>query len=109
MAELIQPCFAKVPPTLTVPFAALRKEPRLDGPRREVSEPVGRTETVEQGKVGRTARRGGLSPDRGEELLEDVKNQLGHSSIVLTSNTYGHVLEQRQQQVAQGMDGVLGG
>ena len=39
--------------------------------------------------------------------LEDVKNFLGHSSIVLTSNTYGHVLEQRQ--VATGMDAVLGG
>ncbi len=41
--------------------------------------------------------------------LEDVKNLLGHSSIVLTSNTYGHVLEQRQQQVARGMDAVLRG
>jgi integrase len=41
--------------------------------------------------------------------LEDVKNLLGHSSIVLTSNTYGHVLEQRQRQVARGMDAVLGG
>jgi integrase len=41
--------------------------------------------------------------------LEDVKNLLGHSSIVLTSNTYGHVLEQRQHQVAQGMDAVLEG
>ncbi|MDQ3407142.1 MAG: site-specific integrase, partial [Chloroflexota bacterium] len=41
--------------------------------------------------------------------LEDVKNLLGHSSIVLTSNTYGHVLEQRQEQVARGMDAVLGG
>ena len=41
--------------------------------------------------------------------LEDVKNLLGHSSIVLTSNTYGHVLERRQYQVAQGMDAVLGG
>ncbi len=40
--------------------------------------------------------------------LEDVKNLLGHSSIVLTSNTYGHVLEQRQEQVARGMDVVLG-
>ena len=40
--------------------------------------------------------------------LEDVKNLLGHSSIVLTSNTYGHVLEQRQEQVARGMDAVLG-
>ena len=41
--------------------------------------------------------------------LEDVKNLLDHSSIVLTSNTYGHVLEQRQREVAQGMDAVLGG
>ena len=40
--------------------------------------------------------------------LEDVKNLLGHSSITLTSNTYGHVLERRQQQVAAGMDAVLG-
>ena len=40
--------------------------------------------------------------------LEDVKNLLGHSSIMLTSNTYGHVLEQRQLQVAQGLDAVLG-
>lgn len=39
--------------------------------------------------------------------LEDVKNLLGHSSIVLTSNTYGHVLEQRQEQVAAGMDAAL--
>jgi integrase len=41
--------------------------------------------------------------------LEDVKNLLGHSSIVLTSNTYGHVLEQRQRQVTRAMDAVLGG
>ncbi len=40
--------------------------------------------------------------------LEDVKNLLGHSSIVLTSNTYGHVLEQRQREVARGMDAALG-
>jgi hypothetical protein len=39
----------------------------------------------------------------------DVKYQLGHSTIVLTSNTNGHVLEQRQRQVAQAMDAVLGG
>jgi integrase len=41
--------------------------------------------------------------------LEDVKQLLGHSSITLTSNTYGHVLEQRQRQVAQAMDAALGG
>jgi integrase len=40
--------------------------------------------------------------------LENAKNLLGHSSIVLTSNTYGHVLEQRQRAVARGMD-VVGG
>jgi len=28
--------------------------------------------------------------------LEDVKNQLGYSSITLTSNTYGQLLEARQ-------------
>jgi integrase len=41
--------------------------------------------------------------------LEDVKNLLGHSSITLTSNTYGHELEQRQREVARAMDAVLGG
>ena len=41
--------------------------------------------------------------------LKDVEQQLGHSSIVLTSNTYGHVLEQRTRQVAAAMDAVLGG
>jgi integrase len=41
--------------------------------------------------------------------LEDVKNLLGHSSIVLTSNTYGHVVERRQLEVAAGMDAALGG
>ena len=46
---------------------------------------------------------------RRASTLEDVKNLLGHSTIVLTSNTYGHVLEQRQQEMARGMDAVLGG
>ncbi len=40
--------------------------------------------------------------------LEDVKIMLGHSTIVLTSNTYGHVLDERQRQVAGAMDAVLG-
>jgi len=39
----------------------------------------------------------------------DPDSLFGHSSIVLTSNTYGHVLEQRQRQVAMGMDAVLRG
>jgi integrase len=65
--------------------------------------------------------RAGLSPTRFHDLrhaaatfllgqgmtLEDVKQLLGHSSIVLTSNTYGHVLEQRQRRVASAMDAVL--
>ena len=41
--------------------------------------------------------------------LAEVKNQLGHSSITLTSNAYGHVLKQRQREVARVMDAVLGG
>ena len=41
--------------------------------------------------------------------LEDVENLLGHSTIVLTPNTYGHVHEQRQQEMARGIDAVLGG
>lgn len=40
--------------------------------------------------------------------LEDVKNLLGHSSIVLTSNTYGHLLEARLRVLADGLDAVLG-
>ena len=39
--------------------------------------------------------------------LQDVK-ELGHSSIVLTSNMYGHVHEARQREVARAMDAVLG-
>jgi hypothetical protein len=31
------------------------------------------------------------------------------AAIVLTSNTYGHVLEQRQQEMARAMEAVLGG
>jgi hypothetical protein len=33
----------------------------------------------------------------------------GHATIVLTPNTYGHVLEQRQREVAAAMDAVLAG
>jgi integrase len=66
--------------------------------------------------------RAGLQPIRFHDLrhttatfrlaqgfgLQDVKDLLGHSSIVLTSNTYGHVLEERRA-VARGMDAVLRG
>ena len=68
-------------------------------------------------------RRAGLPPIRFHDLLHttatfllaqgfglhDVKDLLGHSSIVLTSNTYGHVLEARQREVARRMDALLGG
>ena len=33
----------------------------------------------------------------------------GHTTITLTSDTYGHVLEARQRQVARAMDAVLDG
>ncbi len=42
-------------------------------------------------------------------LWKDDKNLPGHSTIMLTSNTYGHVLEQRQEEIARGVDAVLGG
>jgi hypothetical protein len=42
-------------------------------------------------------------------MLQDVKEQLGHRSIVVKSSTYGHVLETRQREVAAAMDAVLGG
>ena len=45
----------------------------------------------------------------GSALEVSGQDLLGHSSIVLTSNTYGHVLEQRQAQVARGMNVVLSG
>jgi integrase len=41
--------------------------------------------------------------------LQDVKEQLGHSSIVLTSNTYGHVLDARRSAMARELEAVLGG
>ena len=41
--------------------------------------------------------------------LQDVEQLLGAPWIVLTSKTYGHMLEQRQRLVALGMDAVLGG
>lgn len=40
--------------------------------------------------------------------LEDVKNLLGHSTIALTSNTYGHYLERRGREVAAGMERAVG-
>jgi integrase len=41
--------------------------------------------------------------------LQDVKEQLGHSTIVLTSNTYGHLLDGRRSEMARELEAVLGG
>jgi integrase len=41
--------------------------------------------------------------------LQDVKEQLGHSTIVLTSDTYGHLLDGRKSEMARELDAVLGG
>jgi hypothetical protein len=55
-----------------------------------------------------SVRKGQRSRAPGPRVEEDV--WVGRRSpIVLTSNTFGHVLEQRQRQVAMGMDAVLGG
>jgi integrase len=39
--------------------------------------------------------------------LEDVKQLLGHSTITLTSNTYGHIVERRSRELADGMETLL--
>ena len=41
--------------------------------------------------------------------LQDVKEQLGHSTIVLTSDTYGHLLDGRRSEMARELEAVLGG
>lgn len=41
--------------------------------------------------------------------LFDVMKTLGHSNISMTANTYGHLVEGRSRELADGMDRVLGG
>jgi integrase len=40
--------------------------------------------------------------------LEDVKRVLGHATITQTSNTYGHLVEGRSREIADGMDALFG-
>jgi integrase len=39
--------------------------------------------------------------------LDDVKRVLGHASIALTSDTYGHLVEGRSREIADSMDRAL--
>jgi integrase len=39
--------------------------------------------------------------------LRDVMEQLGHSQISLTANTYGHLYDERKRELAALMDGKL--
>lgn len=41
--------------------------------------------------------------------LEDVKRILGHSSIAMTSDIYGHLVAGRSRELADGMQRMLGG
>ncbi|MER7440212.1 hypothetical protein [Micromonospora avicenniae] len=54
-------------------------------------------------------RRGPLAGrlDQGEEL-RTVMELLGHSTIRMTADTYGHVLPARARQAASAIDRVLG-
>jgi site-specific recombinase XerD len=45
--------------------------------------------------------------DQGEEL-RTVMELLGHSTIRLTADTYGHVLPARARKAAEAMDRLLG-
>jgi integrase len=40
--------------------------------------------------------------------LDDVKRVLGHSSITMTSDTYGHLLPGRTRAIAEALDRMLG-
>ena len=40
--------------------------------------------------------------------LDDVKRVLGHASISITCDTYGHLVEGRSREVADGLDRLLG-
>ena len=40
--------------------------------------------------------------------LDDVKRVLGHSTIAVTSDTYGHLVEGRSREIADAMDRMLG-
>ena len=40
--------------------------------------------------------------------LEDVRDALGHSSVSITSATYGHAMAERQREVARRMEQTLG-
>lgn len=44
--------------------------------------------------------------DQGAEL-RDVMEQLGHSQIALTANTYGHIFSDRKKKLAQAMGDLL--
>ena len=41
--------------------------------------------------------------------LRDVMEQLGHSQISLTANTYGHLYQERKRELAELMDKRLQG
>ncbi|MEU5944231.1 hypothetical protein ABZ793_01555 [Micromonospora sp. NPDC047465] len=45
--------------------------------------------------------------DQGEEL-RTVMELLGHSTIRMTADTYGHVLPARARQAASAIDRILG-
>ncbi len=63
----------------------------------------------QRAKLGPYLRRWLDEGRQGHPATVDVPQLRLHELITLTSNTYGHVLEQRQRQVAQAMDAVLGG
>lgn len=41
--------------------------------------------------------------------LKDVQDTLGHAQVALTANLYGHLYEERRQEIADRMDAHLGG
>lgn len=118
--------------TIAIPafvVEALRAELALEGPRNVDGllfvTPAGTA--IDQRNVYRRwiayRESAGLPPIRMHDLrhtatsfmlaqgasLHDVMKALGHASIAQTANTYGHLVEGRSREIADGMDRALGG
>ena len=48
------------------------------------------------------------TPCRWGATLDDVKRMLGHSSITITSDVYGHLVTGRQRAIADALDEAVG-
>jgi len=74
---------------------------------RSLPEAAGRRGRLQE-RAASLAQSNDVGVDRGLGHRRCLRTPTSRHTIVLTSNTYGHVLEQRQRQVARAMDAVPG-